>query len=320
MLRRRSVLVALAVVGGLSLLCADHAEARKGGSIGSRGTRTYQSPAPTTTAPGTVAPVQRSTTPQPSAQPAPSAARPQPAARPSMFGSGLGGSLMRGLLIGGVIGLLLGHGLGGLAGMLGLLVQVALVALVVMLVLRFMRRPQPAAAGAGAGPHPRMPHPAGAMGGAMGPRATPAGGAPASRPAQRDEIGITPADLDTFERLLGTIQTAFGQEDQAALKANTTPEIFGFLADELRDNAERGVRNKVSDVKLLQGDVAEAWREGTRDYATVAMRYASRDAMVDRATGRVLSGDRAGTGESTEVWTFTRERGGPWLLGAIQGS
>ena len=46
----------------------------------------------------------------------------------------------------------------------------------------------------------------------------------------------------------------------------------------------RGVVNRISDVKLLQGDLAEAWREGDTDYATVAMRYALNDTYVDPAT------------------------------------
>lgn len=335
--RRRALVAALAVAGAFTLVAADQAEARKAGSFGSRGTRTYTSPAPTTTAPGTVAPVQRSTTPQPGpSTTAPStAARPNASApRPSMFGSGFGGALMRGLLIGGLVGLLMGQGLGGLAGLLGLLLQVALVVGVVMLAMRFLRRPQPAAAG---GTHWRdqsmTPRPmgAGAMGaGGSGPQAGPAprGSVPPSGrpPAARDEIGISPADLDTFERMLGQIQTAFSREDQAELRALTTPEVFGHLSDELRENAERGLRNDVTDVKLLQGDVAEAWREGVRDYATVAMRYGSRDVMVDRASGRVVSGDQGAGGESTEVWTFVRERGDAgqpgagWRLSAIQGA
>lgn len=328
--RRRALVAALAVAGAFTLVAADQAEARKAGSFGSRGTRTYTSPAPTATAPGTVAPVQRSTTPQPGpSTTAPStAARPNAAApRPSMFGSGFGGALMRGLLIGGLVGLLMGQGLGGLAGLLGLLLQVALVVGVVMLALRFLRRPQPAAAGGthwrdqSMTPRPMTPRPM-ASGSGPAPGAAPRGSVPpAGRPpAARDEIGIAPADLDTFERMLGQIQTAFSREDQAELKALTTPEVFGHLADELRENAERGLRNDVTDVKLLQGDVAEAWREGPRDYATVAMRYASRDVMVDRTNGRVVSGDQGAGGESTEVWTFVREPGSPWRLSAIQGA
>jgi predicted lipid-binding transport protein (Tim44 family) len=75
------------------------------------------------------------------------------------------------------------------------------------------------------------------------------------------------------------------------------------------------VVNRVSDVKLLQGDLAEAWREGDTDYATVAIRYSLNDQMVDRESGRVVEG---GPDEATEVWTFLRARGGHWLVSAIQ--
>jgi predicted lipid-binding transport protein (Tim44 family) len=71
-------------------------------------------------------------------------------------------------------------------------------------------------------------------------------------------------------------------------------------------------------VKLLQGDVAESWREQGREYATVAMRFGLRDWTTDRATGRVVEGDPDRPTEATEVWTFVRPRGGNWLLSAIQ--
>jgi predicted lipid-binding transport protein (Tim44 family) len=70
-------------------------------------------------------------------------------------------------------------------------------------------------------------------------------------------------------------------------------------------------------VKLLQGDLAEAWREGASDYATVDMRFSLDDHIVDRDSNRVLSG---GPDEATEIWTFMRTRGGAWLLSAIQQS
>jgi predicted lipid-binding transport protein (Tim44 family) len=75
------------------------------------------------------------------------------------------------------------------------------------------------------------------------------------------------------------------------------------------------VQNRISDVKLLQGDLAEAWREGDTDYASVAMRYGLNDQLVDRASGRVVEG---GPDEATEVWTFRRNRGGNWMVSAIQ--
>jgi predicted lipid-binding transport protein (Tim44 family) len=74
-------------------------------------------------------------------------------------------------------------------------------------------------------------------------------------------------------------------------------------------------------VKLLQGDLSEAWRKGGSEYATVAMRFSMIDATLDRATGRVVSGDHTLPAEAMEVWTFRRDDralADGWQLSAIQ--
>lgn len=301
----------LSLVMGLSLV--SEADARRGGSFGSRGARTYQAAPPTKTAPTQTAPVQRSMTErqpgQTAATPArPNAANPMNAPRPGFFGN----PLVRGLMLGGLIGLLLGHGFGaGMAGMLGGLLQIALLALVAMLVFRFFasrRRPAEAAAPGAGNASFRSPFDV------QQPAAPQATYAPAN---QGEDITVTSADREAFERLLREVQEAFGREDYGAIRERTTPEIMSYLAEELGQNATRGVRNQVSDVQMLEGDVAEAWREGDLEYATAAMRYSSRDIMVDRDTGAVVEGDERPT-ETTELWTFVRRRGEPWKLSAIQ--
>jgi predicted lipid-binding transport protein (Tim44 family) len=127
---------------------------------------------------------------------------------------------------------------------------------------------------------------------------------------------IAKADYDAFEQLLGDIQAAFSAEDLTALRAKATPEMLSYFSEQLTENASRGLVNRVTGVKLLQGDLAEAWREGNVDYATVAMRFALTDSMVERASGRTVEG--GGPSEVTELWTFRRARGGDWLLSAIQ--
>jgi predicted lipid-binding transport protein (Tim44 family) len=126
---------------------------------------------------------------------------------------------------------------------------------------------------------------------------------------------LQPDDFNTFERLLGEVQTAYGAEDLGRLRTLATPEMVSYFSEDLAANASKGIVNRVSDVKMLQGDLAEAWREGDAEYATVAMRYALNDEMVDRASGRTVEG---GADEATEIWTFMRRRGGHWLLSAIQ--
>jgi predicted lipid-binding transport protein (Tim44 family) len=310
----RPFLAVLAVAAVFAMVIGD-ANARPRISAGSRGSNTFNAAPPTATAPNAAAPINRTMT-QPGATS--TAARP-PVAQPAggMFGRGLLGGLAGGLLGAGLIGMLMGHGfLGGLAGfasILGLLLQVGLIVVVGMLIFRWWQRrsqPQPALAGMPGG----MNSPRTALGGLGGGFGGFGGGAPA--PATQP-LEIKPEDFDTFEKLLGDIQTAYGREDLAALRPRLTPEMLSYYAEELSENASRGVVNELSDVKLLQGDLAEAWREGDKEYASVAMRYSLRDRYVDRATGKAADGSDAPQ-EATEVWTFMRTHGGGWLLSAIQ--
>ncbi|MBP0438241.1 Tim44 domain-containing protein [Tianweitania sediminis] len=313
----------------LSMVAVDHAEARRGGSFGSRGMRTFQAAPPTRTAPQQTAPVQRSMTPGTAQQPGAAARQTQPnAARPGFF-NGMGGSLMRGLLIGGLIGMLLGQGFGGLAGLFGLLVQGLLIGLVIMLVIRFFRSRQqggPAYAGAASGGRSAGASPDWQRNAAREQAGRPfqvpgigsgSGAARAAAPVQSRDLQLDGSDLDTFEQRLSEVQVAFTREDHAALRRLLTPEMVSYFSEELAQNAQRGVRNDVSDVTLLQADIAESWSEGSDDYATAALRYEARDRMLDRETGEIVEGDDAPS-ETTELWTFTRSRGGEWKLSAIQ--
>ena len=103
----------------------------------------------------------------------------------------------------------------------------------------------------------------------------------------------------------------------ARLHTLATPEMVSYLARDIEQNKARNVINKVSGTKLLQGDLAEAWREGDTDYATVAMRFSMIDKNVDRISARVVEGSDQPV-EVTEVWTFVRRRGANWELSAIQ--
>jgi predicted lipid-binding transport protein (Tim44 family) len=130
-------------------------------------------------------------------------------------------------------------------------------------------------------------------------------------------LEILPADYEAFERLLGEIQAAWSNEDVARLHTLATPEMVSYFTRDLEANKATNDINKVSDVKLLQGDLAESWREGDTDYASVAMRYSLVDKTLDRTTGRLVTGGEQPE-EVTEVWTFVRPRGANWELSAIQ--
>ena len=308
---------ALAMSLAVAVMIASPADARRGGSAGSRGSRTAIAPPVTKTAPNQAAPVQRTMTDKPApAQANAAAARPGAANSPSRFGN-MAKGLIGGLVMGGLIGMLLGNGFGALAGsgMLMALLQIALIGGLIWFGLKMFRRRSPLAP---AGMPTSSQYSANAFTGA--PQQPFSASAFPMRPVepQTHEIAITREDQQSFERLLTDVQDAFGREDYAQLRAYTTPEIMSYLAEELSQNATKGQRNEVSATELLDAEVAEAWSEDGSDYATIAMRYQSIDIMRDRNSSEVISGDPHQPSVTTELWTFVRDARNPWRLSAIQ--
>ncbi len=327
MRRMFSVLVVLlAVAPGLAL-----ARPGLGGSFGSRGMRTYSAPPTTSVAPFAAQPMQRSFAPraEPGLSPSPGLA-PSPGfgAQPA-FGGGMSrrgmftSGLLGGLVGAGIGGMLFGHGMfGGMDGgasFLGLLLQIGIVVLIGRwLYRRFAGGGQPAFAGRG---------PGGGLGGALGGlggmmRNGAAQARPAMSPgrqagARGTALTVTPDDYRAFEQVLRDVQAAWSGADVAALQRLATPEMVSYFGEQLAEQASRGVRNAVTAVTLDRGDLSEAWSEGSREYATVAMRFSMLDVTADGA-GRVVDGSATERVTVTELWTFLRSRGGRWLLSAIQ--
>ena len=313
----RGIIRALAIVLSVALplaIAVSEADARVGGggSSGSRGSRTFSAPPSTTTAPGTAQPMNRTfTQPGTPGVGTPAAGAANKGGFFNRPGMGMLGGLAAGFLGAGLLGMLFGgglfSGLGGLSSIIGLLLQVALIVIVVRLAMSWwQRRHTPASAYAGApaeGPGAQTSFRSGLGGFGLG----------SSQPS----LEIQPADYEAFERLLGEIQAAWSNEDVAKLHTLATPEMVSYFSKDLEENKARNDVNKVTDVKLLQGDLAEAWREGETDFASVAMRFSLVDKTLERTTGRLVSGSETPI-EATEVWTFARRRGSDWELSAIQ--
>jgi predicted lipid-binding transport protein (Tim44 family) len=102
-----------------------------------------------------------------------------------------------------------------------------------------------------------------------------------------------------------------------------TPEMLIYFSEELSRNTSRGLHNIIGNVQLVKGELTEAWEEGDLQYATAALRWRAID-YVQRLgapagdRNALVSGDPRTPGEFEEVWTFVRQRGGNWLLSAIQ--
>lgn len=303
----------LALVAGSFVMAVDSADARagRGGSSGSRGSNTQSAPPPTATSPGQAAPINRTIT-QPG-KPATAGAATNAggaAAQASRFGG------LKGLLLGGLIGAGLASllGAGTLASVLGFILQMALIAGIVLLVVAFFRSRS-------AANKPALATADVSRASAPPPQSLNQRLAASSLGGGAAAVNVLPADFSAFERLLGEIQGAYGRNDIDALGERVTPEMLSYFAQELDEDAKKGHLNVLSDVKLLQGDLLEAWREGNVEYATVAMRYSLIDATIETKTGRVVSGSKDEPVEGVEIWTFRRPANGradQWELSAIQ--
>jgi predicted lipid-binding transport protein (Tim44 family) len=307
---RRLFILLAALLPLLGALAAGPAEARLGGghSFGSRGSYSFFQPRPTRLAPGGAAPLERSQAPVGGYN------------RGGMAAAG-GGSFfnrrpfMSGLLGGfigaGIFGLLFGGGflhLGlGFGGLFGVLIQL----IILFIVLRWLFR--------------RF-----LGGGARQPSIyAPAGTPPRGRNWQglgpgQDEVGpsvapcqITQADRQAFAQCLVYVQQAWGAGDLNAIASAATPEMMRYFRDQLATLARQGLRNRVANVSVDGMELSESWSEGDTDFATVAMRFSMLDVTED-AAGRVVDGSPTVRALVTEIWTFTRRRGGHWILAAIQ--
>ncbi|MBW4023734.1 MAG: TIM44-like domain-containing protein [Proteobacteria bacterium] len=312
---RRFFIILTAMLPLMGALSAVPAEARLGGghSFGSRGSFSFRPPRATTIAPH-AAPFERSQAPA-------------LGARSPGMGFGRGSTFnrhpfMSGLLGGfigaGIFGLLFGGGfmhMGlGFGGIFGVLLQL----LILFIVVRWLFR---RFAGGGLG---------GGVGGGRQPSIfAPQGGGPAGgnwsgRGRATDEAGasvapcqITQADQQAFAQCLVYVQQAWGAGDLNAISQAATPEMMGYFREQLATLSRQGLRNRVADVSVDGMELSEAWSEGDTDFATVAMRFSMFDVTED-AGGRVVDGSPTVRALVTEIWTFTRRRGGHWIVAAIQ--
>ena len=263
--------------------------------MGSRGSRTYEG--------NGAQPLSRSMTPAPSV------------GSPGFGYPGYGGSFFQRHpfltgLAGGALGSWLFGGWGGgfgVAHAFGSLFQLLILGFLIYMVVRWFRGGRPGFAGAGF-----MPRSLGA-----------AAAMPGNARYRGRDIGVADADLNAFQSIHAAVQEAWSRGDLGRLRRLMTPEMLSYFSEELTRNASQGVQNIVSDVRLLKGDVSEAWEESDLQYATAHMRWSAIDFVI--RAGRspddpsaIISGNPRVPVEAEEVWTFVRKRGGEWLLSAIQ--
>ena len=294
---------------------AAHARVGGGGSIGSRGSRSYSRPASPYTQPS----------PAPRYAPAPTPSTSAPAPQPAgggffrsmaggIVGGMLGGMLFRSLGFGGM-----GGGFGGSG--IGLLEIILLFGIGYMIYRMVRSRRQEA-----------TPYQGGNLGGASGyaasqqyPDISPAA-APVEDPLSGlahirqmdhsfDEGRFKDNVMDIFFR----VQGAWMNRDLSSASSLLTAEMRRLLQQDVDALLRERRVNRLENIAVRSVEPVEAWQESGQDYITTLIYANLLDYTTDDATGAVVAGSKSEPVKFEEYWTFTRPAGNnQWQLSAIQ--
>src|SRR6185369_10856219 len=302
-------LAAVALLASLTVATMNaDARAGGGGSIGSRGSRSYSRPvAP----PSQSSPYQQAT-PQRPAQPSPFQT-PQPAGggffrnmAGGLVGGMLGGMLFRSLGFG-------GGGWGGGGGGIGIF-EILLIGGIIYLIYRFVKKRReetPSSQNVYNMDSYREPA-------AYQPIAADDVAAGLSHVRQMDPAFDEQRFTDQVMDIFFKIQGAWMNRDLAPVTGLLTPEMKRIFQEDVDRLLREHKVNRLENIAVRSVEISEVWQESGQDFIT-AMIYANLlDYTTDDASGQVVEGSKTDPVKFEEYWTFTRSVGNnPWQLSAI---
>jgi predicted lipid-binding transport protein (Tim44 family) len=313
-IRLLTMLAALLVTTFLAVEQNAQARVGGGGSMGSRGTRSYSRPV----APPSQSSPSRTYAPS---QPSPSTPYQQPSPGFGGFGRSLLGGMAGGML-GGMLFRSLGFGGGGYGGGGGGgigIFEILLLAGIGYLIYRFVKKNRTNDDGyAQPGKVIQInDYQNQAPGVSYAPaRDELAEGLSFIRQMDPsfDEKRFNDNVMDMFFK----IQGAFMNRDLSSAAAVLTDEMRGLLQRDVDTLLREKKINRLENIAVRSVEISEAWQESGKDFIT-AMVYANLlDYTTDDSTGAVLSGSKTEPVKFEEYWTFTRPVGNnQWKLCAI---
>jgi predicted lipid-binding transport protein (Tim44 family) len=315
-LRLFTVLAALVCAGVLALEQGAEARVGGGGSMGSRGSRSYSRPvAP----PSQMSPSRQTAPSQPYQQPAPS-----PFQQPSRGFGGFGSSLLGGLA-GGMLGGMLfrsmgfGGGYGGGGGGIGLF-EILLLAGIGYMIYRFVKKNRV--------DEPTYGQPGKVI--QLNEYQNQGQSQSLNYAPQRDELDdglayIRQMDPSFDEQRFNDNVMDMFFKIQGAWMNRDLSSAANLLTDEMRSILQKDVDillrdkkiNRLENIAVRSVEISEAWQENGKDFIT-ALVYANLLDYTTDESGAVLTGSKTDPVKFEEYWTFTRPVGNnPWKLCAI---
>jgi predicted lipid-binding transport protein (Tim44 family) len=317
-MKRQIVNVCTVLVGILFLsitVLELNAHARAGGSrsTGSRGSRSYSTPA---SQPSQAIPPRQQATPAPS--PIPQQQQSGGFMR-NMAGGLLGG--IAGGMLGGMLFRSLGMAGGGMGGGGGIgIFEIILLAGIGYLIYRFIKNKRAAASS--------TPY---VQGGNQGGNVIPISNEYSGNQLATEDVNtglghIRQMDASFDEqRFNDQVMDIFFKIQGSWMNRDLTP-VIGLLTDEMKRIFQEDLNrlildkqvNRLENIAVRNVDVVEAWQESGQDYITALIYANLLDYTTDDASGTVVSGSKTEPVKFEEYWTFTRPVGNnPWRLSAI---
>ncbi len=295
------------------------ASARAGGgrSFGSRGSRSYSTPASPYNQPSPsrqVAPTTQPTTPPPYQQPQPAGGG---------FLRSMAGGLAGGML-GGMLFRSLGFGSGGGMGGSGFgLFEILLLAGIGYFIFRMVKRRREAAE-IGTSNYNQTSY---GQGGYQQPvQAITPGQEPEPADVAAGLAHIRQMDLsfdenrfnDNVMDIFFKIQGAWMNRDLAPVTSLFTDEMRRIFQEDIDKLLSSKKVNRLENIAVRSVDVVEAWQESGQDFITALIYANLLDYTTDDTTGQVVAGSKTDPVKFEEYWTFTRPVGNnPWKLSGI---
>jgi predicted lipid-binding transport protein (Tim44 family) len=114
------------------------------------------------------------------------------------------------------------------------------------------------------------------------------------------------------------VQGAWMNRDLAGVAGLLTDEMRGIVQRDIDKLLQEKRVNRLENIAVRSVEISEAWQESGKDFIT-AMIYANLlDYTTDDTTGAVLAGSKTEPIKFEEFWTFMRPVGNnPWQLSAI---
>ncbi|MBF0286168.1 MAG: Tim44 domain-containing protein [Magnetococcales bacterium] len=345
----------LALILAVSLtVWPEDAEAKRmggGGSIGSRGSKSFSTPQ---SAPAQRSPVTAPASPSQAAKPGSTTQTPAAAPQGGRFGGMMGGLMggLAGFALGGLLGsMLFGGGMGGMG-----LLDILLIGGLIWFVWRMVRRSR--------APAPEQPLPASApysrdavldIPPASSPMDLSKGSGGGSSPvnlskgsdggtilsssstrveptdpvtAGLNQIAAQDPRFDELQFLAGArrafemVQGSWVNWDVQSLKPLLTDRMLSIAEQQAREMKAAGQKSVIEKIVFQNAEVSEAWQESGEDWITVHFVVSMLDYTLD-AADKVVDGDAQTPVGVEEYWTFTRSVGATdpnWKLSAIQQS